>query len=384
MDKGYIHIEIEAVQVSKKAGNPCGDVVAYERTPSHTTVVLCDGMGHGIKAHIAAQMCVSRLLELLRQGVSVRKAFASMVRTMNATRETDMPYAVFTVARILNDGVTTVLSYEMPPPIFVTSRYANVLQERTVTVEGSLIGEANFHTAPGEGIVIVSDGITQAGLGRGLTHGWTPEGLNQYIKDCISDRIKLRDIPEAVITKARQLWQTGLGDDCTTVIARCRWGHTVNILTGPPKNRLKDQSVARQFMMREGTKVICGGTTSKIVAEHLKKPLLVEENPQSMLAPARFMIEGVDLVTEGAVTLNQVYNVLEEDPTSFDEESGVTELHDLLRTADRVNLVVGGAINPATKDISFRQRGILTRQAILPLIVDKLEKAGKLVVVEHV
>lgn len=384
MDKGYIHVEIETAQVPKRAGNPCGDVVAYERTPSHTTLVVSDGMGHGIKAHVAAQMCVSRVLELVKQGFSLRKAFASVVNTMNQAKETDLPYAVFTVVRILNDGVTTVLSYEMPPPIFVTNRYANILPQRTVTVEGSLIGEANCHIATGEGIVVVSDGITQAGLGRGLASGWTPEGTRQFISDCISDRIKLRSLPDSILTKARQLWQIGLGDDCTAVLALCRRGKTVNILTGPPKNRLKDQAIARQFLKRGGTKVICGGTTSKIVAEFLDKPLRVEENPQSMLAPARFMIDGVDLVTEGAVTLNQVYNVLDEDSTSFDEESGVTELHELLTTADRINFVIGGAVNPATRDISFRQKGILTRQAIIPLIVDKLEKAGKLVVVEQV
>ncbi|MHB0999554.1 MAG: SpoIIE family protein phosphatase [Armatimonadota bacterium] len=384
MDKGYIHVEIETAQTSKKAGAPCGDVVAYERTETSTTLVCSDGIGSGIKANIAAEMCVSRLLQLLRQGNSLRKAFTSMAATMDKAKGTDMPYAVFTVVRILNDGVATVLSYEMPPPIFVTSRYANVLPQRTVTMDTSLIGEANCHVEPGEGILVVSDGITQAGLGAGLANGWGPEGVSQFISDRLRERINLSSIPKFVVQEARQVWGNVQGDDCTAALASCRWGKTVHILTGPPSNPIKDRPTVKQFLMLDGVKVVCGGTTSKIVADYLGTEVRVESNPRSTLAPAKYEVDGVDLVTEGAVTLNQMYNVFDEDPDNFDEESGVTELQELLRTADRVHFMIGRAENPANKDISFRQRGILTRQAIIPLICKKLQEAGKLVVIEFI
>jgi len=371
-------------QLPRKAGDQSGDVVAYERAASSTTLLVSDGIGHGIKAHIAAQMCVSRILELLRQGYSLRKAFNRLVTTMNEARGTDLPYAVFTVARILNDGVTTVLSYEMPPPVFVTSRYAQVLPQRTVTMEEELIGEANCHLAPGDGILIVSDGITQAGLGMGLHSGWTIEGTSQFVNDCVTGRIPARQISGCVLDKARQLWKKGLGDDCTAVLALCRPGRTVNILTGPPADPRTDAETVRRFMMMDGAKAVVGGTTAKIVAKCLGTQLLMETNPQSTLAPPRSHIDGIDLVTEGAVTLNQVYNILDEDSGRFDEESGVTQLHEMLTSADRVNVLIGSALNPATSDISFRQKGILTRHAILPLIAEKLRSAGKLVIVERI
>ena len=381
---GYLHVEIAVNQLSRKAGDPSGDVVAHERNASSTTLVVCDGIGHGIKAHIAAQMCVSRILELLRQGYSLRKAFGSLVTTMNEARGTDLPYAVFTVARILNDGVTSVLSYEMPAPVFVTSRYAQVLPQRTVAMDDVLIGEANCHLDSGEGIMIVTDGITQAGLGMGLPSGWTIEGVSQFANDCLGDRIPAAGLPGCVMNQARKLWKKGLGDDCTVVQAMCRPGKTVNILTGPPADPKQDREVVRRFMMMEGAKVVSGGTTAAIVARHLGRQLLMETDPQSTLAPPRYHIEGVDLVTEGAVTLNQVYNVMDEDSGRFDEESGVTQLHELLRSADRIHLLHGTAINPATRDISFLQKGVLTRQSILPLLTEKLEQAGKLVIVEKV
>jgi hypothetical protein len=92
----------------------------------------------------------------------------------------------------------------------------------------------------------------------------------------------------------------------------------------------------------------------------------------------------VDLVTEGAVCLNQLYNILEEDPAHFEERSAVTDLHDLLRVGDRIHIFQGVASNPASESISFRQQGILTRRKIVPLLADRLRGSGKLVEVENV
>jgi hypothetical protein len=140
--------------------------------------------------------------------------------------------------------------------------------------------------------------------------------------------------------------------------------------------------MVRRFMKVEGLKIVCGGTTAEIVARVLGQRVSVEQNPQSLVAPPRYEIEGIDLVTEGAVTLNQVYNLLNEDIRDLTEDSGVTELCALLQIADRINIQMGTARSLADGDISFRQRGILTREAIVPLIADRLRAAGKLVVVE--
>lgn len=384
VNKGYVHVEIESMQASKKAGAPCGDVLAYDRTPSSTTLVVSDGLGSGIKAHIAAQMCVSRLLESFKEGCSMRKAFSNVVNTMNEAKEKDLPYAVFTVVRILSDGVATILSYEMPAPILVTNKYAQVLKQRVVTLDNSIIGEANCHVEPGEGILVVSDGVSQAGLGKGFANGWTVDGVGQYINDCLSSGAPMKAVPKCVLSQARKMWGSSSGDDITAVLARCRWGKTVNILTGPPANRTKDVPTVKDFLLRDGKKIVSGGTTSKIVADVLGTEVSVEYDPYSTMTPAKYDITGVDLVTEGAITLNQVYNIFDEDPDAFDEVNGVTQLHEELLTADRVNIIMGQAINPANKDISFRQKGILTRQLIIPLIADKLRAAGKLVTIETV
>jgi hypothetical protein len=180
---------------------------------------------------------------------------------------------------------------------------------------------------------------------------------------------------------ARLLWGLKSGDDCTAILASCRPGITVNILTGPPAHRADDRTLVGRFLQSEGRKVVCGATTAKIVGQRLGVSLEVEQS-ESLIAPPTYRLKGVDLVTEGAVTLNQAYNILDEDPTEYEEESGVTHLCDLLHGADRVNIFLGMARNPASGDIAFRQQGILPRIKVVPLLAERLRQQGKLVVVE--
>lgn len=370
-------------QTAKKPGTPCGDVVCFDRTAAGLTLVCADGLGSGIKANLAANMTCARLLALLRGGASLRQAFGSVVRTMQQVRGTDLPYAVFSVARILPDGQATVLAYEIPPPLLLTRHQATIMAGRTLTLEGGLITEANCHLEPGEGLLLISDGLTQAGLGLSLKSGWQAEGVAQFLNQQLSARRPLRELAQAAHDRARELWENVGGDDCTAALALCRWGKVLNLITGPPSDQHRDREIAQRFLQLEGWKVACGATTADLVARALGRELTVEQDSRSALTPPRYYLEGVDLVTEGAITLNQVYNVLDEDPGQLPEVSGVTELLELLHAADRVNFLVGVAHNPAHGDIRFRQQGLLSRTRVIPLIADKLRQDGKLVTVEY-
>lgn len=381
MTQGYVHVEVEIAQSAKKPGAPSGDVIRCDRSVAGTVIACVDGIGSGIRAHIAAEMCVSRLIETLTLGRSLHKAVDSVARTMERSRGPEHPFAAFSVARIRNDGMATVLAYDAPPAVLVSHHHASALPMRPLRLGGTLVGECNCWLAAGDGLMLTSDGITQAGLGNGLPLGWQTEGVVRFINDRLAERTLPRDIPGLVHRQARQLWQRG-GDDCSVAFALCHRGQIVNILTGPPANRENDATAVRRFLNSEGLKIVCGGTTAELVARAMNRRVRIEQNPKSLIAPPRYEIDGVDLVTEGAVTLNQVYNLLDEDVDRLKEDSGVTELCALLQIADRVNFFVGDARNDANGDISFRQRGILHRDRIVPLIATKLQAAGKLVVVE--
>ncbi len=382
MAAGYLHVEIASAQSAKRAGDPCGDFFRHERSPLATTIVCADGIGSGVKANVAAVMCASRLFELLGRDFSLRDAFAAVARTMTSAMGSDLPFVAFTVARIHADGRTTILSYEAPPPIFVGKRRAQVLTQRILNLGHAVVGEAQCHLEPGEGLFICSDGITQAGLGSGLPTGWEAEGVCRYANELLADGVTIPRLARHVHDKARQLWGPRAGDDCTAVVATCRPGRTVNIMTGPPAQRTDDRAVLARFLQGDGAKVVCGATTAKLVGEALGELVQVQHGT-SMIAPPAYRLPGLDLVTEGAVTLNQAFNILDEDPEEYGEYSGVTQLCDMLRDADRVNIFLGKARNPASADISFRQQGILPRTTVVPLLADKLRQQGKLVVVEE-
>jgi len=258
------------------------------------------------------------------------------------------------------------------------------LQMRTITLETELIGEASLFLEPGEGIMLMSDGITQAGMGKGLRLGWTTEGVRRYLDDCRSDGLPMENIARLVHDQARTYWKGPFGDDCTTLLARVRPGIVINIFTGPPSDKHLDGEVAGRFLQMAGMHIVCGGTSAQIVAKRLGKPIQMEPNAQSLIAPPAYRLEGIDLVTEGAVTLNQVFNIFDADPTEYEPDTGVTQLCQALRTADRINILIGRAANTGHADIAFRQRGIMPRTAIMPLLIDRLRAAGKLVVSEWI
>ena len=413
----YTHVDIYTAQSSKKTGMPCGDMLATLRTNTGTTIICADGIGSGIRAHIAAQMCVARLTESLQQEISLRTAFQSVATTMQTYRDPKKPFAAFSIARIRSDGYATIFSYDSPLPIMVSRHRATILANRPFQLPGCLAMESNCQLDTGEGILLMSDGITQAGLGYGANTEWTSEGVVSFINNRISSRLKLSLAPEMLHKEALARWKGEFqentrqasperafspyspdtrhqatakhpakvtGDDCSVVLALCRTGQTVNILTGPPLDKEQDTAVIKRFLQLPGLKIVCGGTTAKLVAKYLNVPLEMESEPISTIAPPRYGIKGINLVTEGAVTLNQVYNILDEDIANLQDDSGVTELRLLLGVADKLNIIVGMTDNTANDDISFRQRGVLSRRMLMPLFADKLRQEGKLVNVEYV
>ncbi len=379
----YHHIDVECQQVSKKQGDPCGDVFLCKRTIYHSTLICADGIGSGVKAHIAAQMNTARLAGLLSSGMSLRDAFFSVVATMGEWRDGTKPFTAFTVARILNDGSTTVLGYEMPPPFFVGRRDACVLVGYPLPIDVGEAHEYRCNLAPGTGLVLMSDGITQSGLGRGYPSGWGIDGIEEFLQGWVGRGRPLRLAVRDILRQAQDHDAGVSGDDQTVVLGHCHEGSVVNMMTGPGKDRTEDMARVHAFLGREGLKVVCGATTADIVARCSQEELEVEQKPLSFSTPPRYFIQGMDLVTEGAVTLNQVYNILGEDLERESDQSAAADLALMLKGADRVNFTVGCAQNPANKDLVYRKQGILSREKIIPLIAAKLEHMGKLVSVQY-
>ncbi|GAB1418513.1 SpoIIE family protein phosphatase [Bacteroidales bacterium] len=377
----YIHTDLFAVQTPKRPGTPCGDAYAVFRDEAATTILLADGLGSGIKAHIAANMCISRLEGLIRMGLSVREAFAMVAKTMNDVWGKGDPFAVFTIAKILNNGNTTVLSYEMPAPLIVNKTYCQPLINRVYTLEKAIIHEAETSIGRGDGLLLMSDGITQAGIGKIFPLGWETDGVRSFIQSQLPvERLDGEILARKVHDQAREYWPKGTGDDCSVLMAVNRRGVIVNLLTGTPLEKSSDEEWVTSFVETEGIHLVSGGSTAMMAARVLKKRIEVAETNDPITPPA-YQLDGFELVTEGLVTLNQVYHLLDEDPSDYPADSVAATMAGHLRMADRINVWLGQAKNLNSGSIEFRQQGLLSRWKIAERIVSRLEEQGKLVVV---
>lgn len=379
------YIEIVYAQQAKRSGKVCGDYILVERSPEATTAILADGIGTGIKANIASVMCASRLMELLRQGFTLREACEKIVDTMHEARTSDIPFSAFSVCRILSSGHATILSYEIPSPILLSRRFATYLpQQRFMPMGLEMIAEVNCMLDCDDGVILISDGVSQAGMGRKYSMGWGVQAVSYFANGLLAQGVNVKDVPEKIVAKVKEISGKTYGDDTTCLLLLCREARIMNILTGPPAKKISDEKVVSMFMEAKGIRVVCGSTTVEIVARVLKKPVVVKDISGSYHKPPSYELSGIDYATEGAITLNQVYNILEENPKKLEADSSVSDLYRLFHASDVINFFVGTATNRGHESIVFRQMGIFPREVIVKLLAEKLSRIGKLVNIEYV
>ena len=145
------------------------------------------------------------------------------------------------------------------------------------------------------------------------------------------------------------------GDDATACVVKIRRREPMNILFGPPSNRDDCDRMMSLFFSKEGKHIICGGTTSTIASKYLGKPIKASLNFESSDVPPIAEIEGVDLVTEGVITVNKVLTYAKDyladnalyDKWSTKKDGAALICQLLFEEATDINFYVGRAVNPA-------------------------------------
>ena len=146
---------------------------------------------------------------------------------------------------------------------------------------------------------------------------------------------------------------------------------TVHILTGPPAEPDAWADMAARFFQQQGKHVLCGGTTATLAAAYLGrelKPQLQSSDPE---IPPIALLEGVELVTEGALTLARVlqyasayeqHGICKKMPWESGED-GASLLMKLLMEAAEIRFYVGTAANPAKAGTLYSRRETVTALA---------------------
>ena len=367
-------------QKNKKNHSVCGDYCICERTSAGMIYVVCDGVGSGIYANISAITCASRILELFRGGMSIRMTSETVAASMHRARTEDIPFSAFSAAVVLHDGQFTAYSYEAPTPVLLKSKHATVLAPRFYTAGFEVIGEVSGKLSLGDSLLMFSDGVSQAGLGHGHGMGIGSDGVADYINRNYTPTSNISELPRQIVSMCKAVSAGTHEDDTTLALLHCREAKEMTLLTGPPSKQSLDHDYAREFMKMPGQKVVSGSTTTDIIARELGLEIVTLSMGDALGQLPEYWIDEIDLVTEGAITLNQVYNILDEPIDRLSDKSVAERLCLMLHEADVIHLMIGNAANSAHEDLIFKQIGVHVRKSTIQHISKRLKKMGKLVI----
>ena len=341
----------------KKGEELCGDKVVTVRTADSTIAVLADGLGSGVKANILATLTSTICATMVREGASVADVVSTIVNTLPVCSVRKVAYATFSILEIKDSGEGYLAEFDNPSAFISATGSAWSSSAKYNEYSGKGVYETRFQALPGDVITIVSDGVIYAGVGESLNFGWTWEHVVKWLLNATALDMSAPRLAAALSDTVNDLYMKKPGDDSTVLVAEVTPHRVVNMLAGPPKEKADDERMVRDYMRSQGKKVICGGTSANIVARVLNRKIRTSLTYSDPSIPPIGFIEGVDLVTEGVLTLTRTLDILQEycekDADSYyfhriDEENGAAMLARLLlEDCTHLKLFIGTAINPA-------------------------------------
>lgn len=368
-------------QLPKHGHKHSGDVIRVSRHARGTFAVLADGMGSGIAANIGATVICEHLSRLVEGGTPAAEAMRVGLRALKKARTGGGPWAALSAAQIAASGQLELFCYESPPSLLLTPAGVEEPALSPEYCEGEIVHRASLHLRSGEGILMMSDGVVQAGLERGLPRGWGVEGVTKFLRASALDRPgQTSSVPAALVHQAYALSQQKAADDLTVLALALRKPRVLYILTGPPARPADDRSVMQAFMEAEGRKAVCGGTTTRMLAAFMAVAAAV--HPGEFGSPSHYDVPGIDLATEGVITLNRLNNIFFEPELASRAGQGVARLLQLVLDSDEIHFWVGQAANPAQAEM-FRPSGLLDRSHVIQELAEKLREVGKFVDIQR-
>lgn len=349
-------IDISHESINKFDEELCGDSVETIRTNDSVIVVMADGLGSGVKANILSTLTSKIAATMMKEGVGLFETVDTIAHTLPECKVRKLAYSTFTIIQIFETGIVYIAEYDNPP-YFLNARNRSLsVQKEKININGKVINESKFALEDGDSIIIVSDGVIHAGIGSTLNLGWQYENVQFFIEGLCKDARFAGSISRKVIDVTRELFDDRPGDDATVVSIMLRKEEKVNIFTGPPKSKEYDEEFVNKFMKLEGKKIICGGTAAQIFERCTNERLEVDISTMTENIPPVGKLKGIDLVTEGVITLSNAANMIKnymQDPKNIGFErvknsDGASRLAKILiEDCTCLDLWVGRAVNPA-------------------------------------
>lgn len=357
----------------------CGDFSATYGGGDYPVFVLSDGMGSGVKANIMATLTATILGRLLEKGLPLADCVDTIAASLPLCKERGMSYATFTAAQIRENQLflveygnpTSILMREgraVPPRCHVRFVGDKEIHERTILIQ------------PGDVLVMMSDGVTHSGIGVSTADGWSEAEIGDFLattnlaENCAAVTAALLD------ARCSEMSAGTFGDDRTIIVLRFCPHATANVVMGPPARGHDERAALRLFFSKHGKHIVCGGTTSQLVASFLEKPLSLLAGSGDVEVPDMGEIEGVDLVTEGIITLQATLALAERiarEPAhilALGNRADERLYRALFMESTNINIFFGTAFNNAHSGTSIAFDKKITA---IKALCQKLEACGK-------
>ncbi len=334
----------------------CGDHVEIENQGDGSTIlVLADGLGSGVKASILSTLTAKIISTMMSQGLSLEECVATMAATLPICSVRKLAYSTFSILHIAHEETAEIISYDNPAVILLRDGKSVPYQTDTLTIDGKEIIRAHISIRDGDLFAILSDGAIHAGAGLSYNLGWKHEDIVTFLENLFFSEFTAKTLATILLDECNRLYENKPSDDTTVCMVKIRKREPMNLMIGPPASREDCTKMMSLFFAKQGKHLVCGGTTSAIAAEYLGKPVISTLDFPDPNIPPIARIDGVDLVTEGVITISKVLTYAQDylaDNKTYEQWSfkkdGASQIARLLfEEATDINFYVGKAVNPA-------------------------------------
>lgn len=369
----------------------CGDHVdIVEQGDNSTVIVLADGLGSGVKASILSTLTSKIISTMMAQGLSLEECVSTIAATLPICSVRGVAYSTFTIIHIIDNSTVELIQYDNPQIIMLRDCEIYDYPVSEVIIGGKKILKSNIKLRENDIFIAMSDGCPHAGIGTAFNFGWKRDDIAEFIRSVAHVGFTAKTLSTMLIDECNKLYGGKPGDDATACIIRIRKREPMNILFGPPSHRDDCDRMMSLFFSKEGKHIICGGTTSSIAAKYLGKEVKTTLKFERSDVPPIAYIDGVDLVTEGVITINKVLEYAKDALGDNEEYAHWSVSQDgaslicrmLFEEATDINFYVGRAINPAHQNpdlpINFNIKMNLVQE-----LSECLRKMGKRIKVSY-
>ena len=347
-DIGYLSINHYGEQL-------CGDHVEIAENDNSTIIVLADGLGSGVKASILSTLTSKIISTMLAAGLDIRDAVETIADTLPICSERKSAFSTFTIIRLVNNDRADIIQYENPNVILLRDGKNYEMQLNTMRIGEKTIYHSGLNLRDGDIFIAMSDGVLYASSDGVLNESWDRDGLISYVAPLWDAGFTAKTLTSIILDETSRLYGGKPFDDATVCVVKIRQRKPMNIAIGPPKSRDDNHRMMALFFAKTGKHIVCGGTTASIAAEYLHETVKVNYVSPDPEIPPTSVIEGVDLVTEGIITIDRILqyakNYLKDNDSfkqwSYKKDGASLAARMLFEEATDINFYVGRAINPA-------------------------------------